>query len=146
MIGPRGRDLILGFEQLRLTAYDDGTGVWTIGWGHIRGVKAGDICTLEEAEAYLESDLSEAETGVNVHVTYPIVEAQRDALAAFVLNCGATAFGKSELLGHVNAGHHFAATRAFLNWTMAGGKPMRGLLRRRLAEATLYAADPWPTT
>jgi lysozyme len=144
VIGPRGRDLIRAFESLRLEAYDDGVGVFTIGWGHTRGVQPGDTCTREQAEQWLAEDLAEAETGVDRYVSVSLSEAQRDALASFVFNLGAGAFGRSELCRFVNARQNFSAARAFLHWTMAGGRPMRGLLRRRLAEAALYADDPWP--
>jgi lysozyme len=144
MIGPRGRDLIRSFESLRLTAYDDGVEVWTIGWGHTRGVMPGDACTRDQAESLLVTDLSECDAAIDKLVEVPLNEAQRDALASFIFNLGAGAFGRSELRGLVNAGHHFSACKSFLNWCSAGGHLMRGLMRRRLAEAALYAADPWP--
>ena len=144
MIGPRGRDMIRSFESLRLEAYDDGVGVWTIGYGRTSGVVPGMTITSEQAERLLDQDLAMADGGVERLVTAPLNEAMRDALTSFVFNVGSGALGKSELLGHVNARHNFSAARAFLNFTMAGGRPMRGLLKRRLAEAALYAADPWP--
>ena len=54
MIGPRGLDLIKSYEKLRLVAYaateeERKQGIWTIGWGHTRGVKQGDTCTEAEA-------------------------------------------------------------------------------------------------
>jgi lysozyme len=146
MIGPRGRDLIRSFEGLRLEAYDDGTGVWTIGYGHTRGVKQGDTCTQRQAERWLVDDLAEAEADLErLIVADELTEAQRDALASFFFNLGGgERVAKSELVRAVNESQHFAACRAFLNWTLAAGRPNRGLLRRRLAEAALYAADPWP--
>ena len=144
MIGPRGRDIVRRFESLCLAAYDDGTGVWTLGYGHTAGVKHTDTCGRDEAEVLLAADLAEAEAGVERCVVGPLNEAMRDALASFCFNLGASALSGSELLHHVNERHHFDAARAFLNWTMAGGRPSRGLLRRRLAEAALYADDPWP--
>jgi GH24 family phage-related lysozyme (muramidase) len=44
---------------LRLMAYQDADGAWTIGYGHRKGVKAGDTCTQEQAEKWLEEDLKE---------------------------------------------------------------------------------------
>lgn len=145
MIGPRGRELIRTFEGLRLEAYDDGTGVWTIGYGHTRDVHKGMVITRATAEWLLDDDLKEAEAGVDRLIRVQLNEAMRDALASFVFNLGAgQRVARSELVSHVNAGNNFSAARAFLNWSMAGGRPMRGLLKRRLAEASLYSMDPWP--
>ena len=45
-----GVDFIKSHEALRLKAYQDSKGVWTIGWGHTKGVKPGDVITREQAE------------------------------------------------------------------------------------------------
>jgi len=37
-LGPKGRALIQSLKGLRLQAYQDGGGIWTIGYGHTRGV------------------------------------------------------------------------------------------------------------
>lgn len=68
-ISDRGIDFIKGFEELRLKAYDDGVGVWTIGWGHTKGVKKGDVITIEQAEQFFRDDLAEFESFVNKHVS-----------------------------------------------------------------------------
>ena len=52
------RDLIKKWESVRLQAYVDEAGVWTIGWGHTAGVRPADICTLDEANAMFVADLS----------------------------------------------------------------------------------------
>ena len=49
----KGREMIKSFEALSLKAYHgkaDRAGVWTIGWGHTKGVKPGDVITREKAE------------------------------------------------------------------------------------------------
>lgn len=45
-------------EGLRLKAYKDSGDVWTIGYGHTKGVKPGDSITLEEAERLLDEDIA----------------------------------------------------------------------------------------
>lgn len=47
-------------EGLRLEAYQDTVGVWTIGYGHTRGVKEGDTITRMEAEALLDAEMRNA--------------------------------------------------------------------------------------
>ena len=44
-------------EGVRLKAYQDSGGVWTIGYGHTKGVKPGMTITKEQADAYLEQDM-----------------------------------------------------------------------------------------
>ena len=51
-------------EGCRLKAYRCPAGVPTIGWGHTRGVKMGDTCTQEQADAWFLEDLSEFTEGV----------------------------------------------------------------------------------
>lgn len=46
------------FEGLRLRAYRDSAGVWTIGYGHTRGVKAGQAITENRQRVYLEVTFS----------------------------------------------------------------------------------------
>ena len=47
-------------EGLRLKAYLDTVGIWTIGVGHTGGVKKGDTITKQQAMALLEEDIQEA--------------------------------------------------------------------------------------
>ena len=146
MIGARGLALLRRFEALRYHAYDDGTGIFTIGYGHTTGVKPTDICTQPQAEQWLMQDADNAEQSMLALLQFiELSPAQRDALTCFVFNLGAGSFEQSELRAYVKAADHFSAARSFAGWTRAGGKRMRGLLRRRLAEALLYCEDPWPT-
>src|SRR5690606_41643907 len=83
-ISPSGIDLIRNFESLRLNAYDDGVGVWTIGYGTTKypggvRVKKGDVCTLDQAKAYMQHDLKKFEQTVNSTVKVPVNQNQFDA-------------------------------------------------------------------
>ena len=53
------------FEGCSLTAYQDPAGVWTIGTGHTRGVKPGQVITQAQADQLLRGDLREVEAQVN---------------------------------------------------------------------------------
>lgn len=57
-------------EGRRLEAYLDGEGVWTIGYGHTRGVRQGDTCTLAQADAWLMLDLQVAEADLDRKVPW----------------------------------------------------------------------------
>ncbi|HDI1575870.1 lysozyme [Acinetobacter baumannii] len=138
-----GLNLIKGFEGKRLTSYDDGVGVWTIGYGTIKypngvRVKKGDTCTERQAETYLKNDLNRFEVAINKLVKVPLSQNQFDALASFTYNLGETNLANSTLLKKLNKGDYQGAADQFLVWNKAGGKVMKGLVRRREAERALF--------
>lgn len=138
-----GINLIKGFEGKRLTAYDDGVGVWTIGYGTIKypngvRVKKGDTCTDTQAESYLKNDLVKFESAINRLVKVPLNQNQFDALASFTYNLGEGNLSKSTLLKKLNAKDYLGAADQFLVWNRAGGKVLNGLVRRREAERNLF--------
>lgn len=137
-ISENGIQFIKDFEGVRLKAYDDGIGVATIGVGHIKGVKMGDVATMEQVDQWLREDLQESEEAVDRYVAHPINQNQFDALVSFVFNLGAGAFKGSTLLKKLNAGAIDEAADEFLRWTRGGGKVMPGLVRRREAERKLF--------
>lgn len=138
-----GINLIKGFEGKRLAAYDDGVGVWTIGYGTIKypngvRVKKGDTCTDTQAESYLKNDLVKFESAINRLVKVPLNQNQFDALSSFTYNLGETNLSKSTLLKKLNAKDYAGAADQFLVWNRAGGKVLTGLVRRREAERNLF--------
>ena len=142
-ISKTGIDLISSFEGIRLNAYDDGVGVWTIGIGttiYPNGmkVKKGDKCTLEQAHEYLAHDMIEFEKTVNDSVKVPLSQNQFDALVSLTYNIGSTAFKNSTLLKKLNAKDFTGAADQFLVWNKGGGKVLKGLVRRREAERALF--------
>jgi len=139
-ISEKGLSLIKSFEGLRCAAYFDSVGVLTIGYGHTSGVKAGDRCLPEEADAWLVEDCAEAEACVNGAVTVPLTQSEFDALVSFVFNLGCGNFRKSTLLRHLNESNYDAAELEFRKWDKAGGKVLAGLTNRRLAESRLFAS------
>ncbi len=142
-ISPSGIDLICNFEGLRLKAYDDGVGVWTIGFGTTKypngiRVKKGDACTLDQAKAYMQNDLKSFEQTVNNTVKVPLNQNQFDALVSLAYNIGTNAFSKSTLVKKLNTNDNRAAADQFDVWVNAGGKRMQGLVNRRAKEKALF--------
>lgn len=137
-LSQNGVDLIKGFEGLRLNAYQDSVGVWTIGYGHTAGVRPGDHITQAQAEAYLRQDTGWAQQAVRDNVKVPLTQGQFDALMSFTFNLGAGALKGSTLLRDLNAGNYAAAQGEFGKWVHAGGQRLEGLVRRRAAEAALF--------
>ena len=138
-----GVQLISDFEDLRLTAYDDGVGVWTIGWGTTvypngQKVKKGDKITLEQAKQYKAYDLARFEKAVNDAVKVPLNQNQFNALVSLAYNIGEKAFTGSTLVKRLNDGNYEAAADQFLVWVNAGGKRMQGLVNRRNKEREVF--------
>lgn len=134
-----GISLIKRFEGLRLEAYLDAVGVWTIGYGHTGpDVFRGRTITEEEADALLRKDLGSAENCVRAAVSVPISQGEFDALVSFVFNLGCGALRRSTLLRLLNGGDHDGAALEFAKWNKADGKVLAGLTRRRAAEAELF--------
>jgi len=134
----KGIDLIKKYEGLRLDAYLDAVGVWTIGYGHTLNVKSTDVITLDEAEYFLRQDVEFAEKEVNKH-NLNINQNQFDALVSFVFNLGVGNFARSTLLRKIKSNPNDPTIRKeFERWIYAGGKILNGLVRRRKEEADLY--------
>ncbi|ENW97322.1 lysozyme [Acinetobacter dispersus] len=138
-----GINLIVSFEDLKLDAYDDGVGVWTIGYGttvYPNGVKVkqGDTCTLGQAKEYFAHDLNRFEKAVNQSVKVSINQNQFDALVSLTYNIGEQAFKDSTLLAKLNKGDYIGAAEQFPRWNKGGGKVLKGLVRRRAVERELF--------
>lgn len=132
----RGINLIKEFEGLRLTAYKCSAGVYTIGYGHTKGVKRGQKITEEQATAYLKTDVQASEKSVERWDSrYHWTQSEFDALVSFTFNCGAGNL-KSLLKNGARNKAQIAATLPLYN--KAGGKVLTGLVRRRTAEQKLF--------
>ena len=134
----KGINLIKRFEGLRTAAYKCPAGVWTIGYGHTQTAKPGMVITPLEAEELLKKDLFVYEQAVRQYVKVPLSQNQFDALVSFTFNVGMGAFKSSTLLRLLNQGDSYQAGFQFMRWTMANGKRLPGLVRRREAEQVLF--------
>lgn len=151
-LSPEGVALIKQFEGLRLEAYPDSAGIWTIGYGTTRypngqKVRPSDRCTVEQADLYFGHDLQRFELAVDALTVDGLVQRQFDALTSFVYNVGESAYRDSTLRKRVNANPNDPAIRdQFMRWHNAGGKPVLGLWRRRHREADFYfgVSTPMP--
>lgn len=139
-----GIELIKQFEGCSLKAYKCPAGVWTIGYGHTKGVTEGMTITKEEAEDLLKRDIVNFEINVRGCVIPNLNDHQIDALTSFAYNVGLGNLRKSTLLRIINhglgdrIGTEGAIREQFDRWVYAGGKKLKGLVRRRKAEADLY--------
>ena len=126
------------FEQLRLTAYQDAKGIWTIGYGHTGGVRKGDRISEVQAEAFLRNDLQTAEKFVQ-SIARVDTQGKFDALVDFAFNCGVANLKSSTLLKYIIAGRKtWEIQEQFLRWVNSGGKKLGGLVTRRIWEANRW--------
>lgn len=132
--------IVRQFEGCCLSPYEDVAGKWTVGVGHLipPDQPIRDI-TQEEADSLFFFDLNLADDCVEEAVKVPLTDNQRAALISFTFNLGCGSLKRSTLLKKLNAGDTVGACQEFVRWSYAGGRQVNGLLRRRTAEAALFA-------
>lgn len=144
--------LIATFEGLSLKAYRDSVGILTAGYGHTGpDVLEGMQITLAQADQWLEEDIAEAWGIVQNAVQVPLTQGEADALTSLAYNLGkvprsmlACLNGGTTDKGEVMApGSYGSALKQFPRNCRAGGIPLRGLYRRRLAEACVFSDLPY---
>ena len=134
-------DFVKSFEGRELMAYQCSAGVWTIGYGHTKGVSPGDKISPSEAEQLLVEDLTAITDDLNRLVNVPVTQGQYIALLSLAFNVGASAVKKSTLLFHLNHCRYDEAAAEFDKWVYVGGKVSEGLKRRRAAERRLFEGE-----
>lgn len=155
-IGPDGIALIKQFEgcaRLRrdglVEAYPDpGTGAepWTIGWGAtgadldgIGRIGRDTVWTQAQCDERLAGDLKRYARDVARAIgSTPTTQSQFDAMVSFHYNTGA--ISRATLTKKHNALDYAGAAAEFSRWNKAGGRVLKGLVRRRAEEAKLYAS------
>ena len=137
-ISDKGITFIKSFEGVRLKAYKDVKGVWTIGIGHTKGVKAGQTCTVAEAYQWMREDLAPIARYI-AKMMPNVWQWQMDALCSFAYNVGLGSLQRSTLMRLcLHGAPPDLIEREFQKWNHAGGKVVDGLTRRRKAEGKLY--------
>jgi lysozyme len=119
----------------------------TIGWGSTRDfqgrpIKLGTVWTQEQCDRKKAEDMADFEREVrailgSAHTT----QGQFDAMVSFAYNLGSDRLRGSTLLRKHKNGDYAGAQREFARWNRAGGQVLRGLTRRRAAEAKLYGGE-----
>jgi len=109
---PAAVGVIKHFEGYSPIIYKDAAGYDTIGFGHL--IKPGE------------------------KIQEPLFQGQFDAVVSWAYNLREGALKSSTMLNKINAGQHEQVPGQMKPWTRAGGKVLKGLERRREAEAALY--------
>jgi lysozyme len=141
----KGIDLIKKYEGFKSEPYLCPANVATIGFGTTfypdgRKVKLTDSPVSETiAEVILKRQLEKFEQYVDSYCIDTINQNQFDALVSFCYNLGPTNLKNSTLLKKVNKNPNDPSIKdEFMKWVKAGGKTLKGLVRRREEEAQLY--------
>ena len=142
-LSQNGVNFIKSHEALRLKAYQDSKGVWTIGWGHTKNVHPGDVITREQAEQFIRDDFAWVERTLNTDLVTgrdkPLVtQNEFDALCSLVFNIGSDAYLESTVRRKIKQGDKMAAARAFKMWVYSEHKFIQGLANRRADEVRLF--------
>lgn len=141
--------MVMFFEGLKLTAYQDGAGVWTICYGHTAGVKRGDVATRAQCVAWLQQDIQSSVKAVDKLLKADVGWLCRVANVDFVYQMGETKYRTSTLLRRFNAGDRYGAPDEFMRWVYVGGKDCRlsssdcgGVVTRQQVRRELCLATP----
>lgn len=125
-------NLIKKWEGLKLDAYVDPVGIWTIGWGTTKDVYPGQTITRAQAEAFLMRDIAQFAGQVNRLITASLTQGQFDALVSFTYNLGAGRLQSSTLRKKINANPDDPSIRyEFNRWVHGDGQVLPGLVKRR---------------
>jgi lysozyme len=138
-------DLIKKFEGFSTKPYLCPANVATIGYGSTRyanglkvTMKDKSISELQAIEL-LKDTLEQYELAVDAYCRDDINQNQFDALVDFAYNCGNANLKSSTLLKKVNVNpNDITIGLEFSKWTLANGKILNGLVKRRAAESELY--------
>lgn len=140
----KGLALIKYFEGVRAKPYKCPAGYWTVGVGHLitRSSELPDSWDRElepnEINEILKKDLVKFENGVLrlLHPKQP-TQFEFDALVSFSFNLGLGCFQRSTVRSAFKRGDKKRAGEVLLKYCYAGGRKLKGLIRRRIAEHAL---------
>lgn len=137
--------LIAKFEGLRLNAYKDTGGIWTLGYGNTKDpftgkrVVEGDKISKATALEWLKKDISQRVIAIDKLIKVPISANKKAALTSLAYNIGLGAFQRSTLLRLLNAKSPVLdIADQFLVWNKVNGVVVRGLVNRRKLERELF--------
>lgn len=144
-IGAAGLSLVKQFEGFVPKWYRDPVGIWTIGYGHTdmagepKYATSKDLVLTEAAATeLLRTDIQKYADAISRAVKVPLTDNQFDALVSWCYNVGPDAAASSTLVRKLNAGDYAAVPSELARWNKADGKVLKGLTRRRAAEADLW--------
>lgn len=129
--------IVAYYEGTVHKTYRDPIGIITACTGHTGPeLKMGQTFTKQQCEDMLYADLDKHSKALDC-IKRPMSDGQKAAFLSFAFNVGNGAFCGSTLARKANAGDMLGACAELSRWTMAGGKRLPGLVKRRAAERKL---------
>ena len=145
-ISNEGLQLIKKYEGCKTTPYRCPAGLYTVGYGHVigNGLQLPDewnrTLSLGEINELLRTDLARFERGVLRYCPVYLTQSQFDALVSFSFNLGLGVLQRSTLRQKILRKDGEGAAKEILRYDKVGGRPLKGLTRRRQAEYNLFTA------
>lgn len=151
-------EMIKHHEGVRVRPYQCPALIWTVGVGHVidqshikiplaerKALPIPDgwdrTLSMGEVDEILAKDLVSFENGVRRLCPDGLTPGRLGALTSFAFNVGLGNLQRSTLRMKHNRGDYEGAAEAFLDWTKAGGKVLKGLVSRRNDERALYLSQ-----
>ena len=130
------------FEGLRLAEYICPGGYPTIGYGRLlsyeKKLTGHPDIDLDTAEEWLREDMETRLLKALYITNAEVTEGQAAAIGDFAFNCGVSAWRGSSMRRLLEMGSPHECPRYFRMWVNAGGRQLRGLVRRRESEIDLW--------
>lgn len=126
------------WEGLKLNAYKCPAGIWTIGYGHTKGVKQGMNITKEKANYFLITDLDSAHLDLMELCKVPLTKGEFVAMMDFVFNLGKEKCREYMIFKLLNAGKYKEAGDYLTKYHFSGKKSLDGLINRRNEEKAFF--------
>lgn len=157
-INKDGIQLIERWEGFYEHSYDDGEGVWTIGFGTTRWdlktpVKRGETITREEADAQLRKELQRVQDAIDTSIYIPLTSNEYSALCSVFYNigtgwCTGQGHAQATFVKNLNSGRKDLVPAGILQFVHGAntGKAYTGLMNRRRDEVKLWLTPDEPST
>lgn len=129
--------LVIYSEGTIFHSYKDPIGIITACNGHTGPeLRMGQTFTPAQCRQMLEEDLLKHADDLAC-IKVPLGDGQKAAFLSFSYNVGGAKFCASTMARKANAGDLVGACNELPRWTLAGGKELPGLVKRRAAERDL---------
>jgi len=145
-LSDKGLDMICSFETFEPRPYQDGGGLWSIGYGtRISGpAQYPNGITQTMAMEFLEEHIDGLLPALNQLNFSNLTQNQQDAIIDFVYNIGINAFTSSHVYSALSK-QSFLAFNTWVQWVHdARGNTEPGLVTRRNAEVKLFIFGVYP--
>ena len=142
-VSQQGKNFIEFFEGRRHEAYKDTANIYTIGVGHVKGVKPYMMATDTQIDKWLEEDLAEATKKIEPHIKREMTQAEQDALISQAFNM--TTNSAIKLAKYFEKDKELWKVKTLLYTNDVAGNAVKGLNIRRISERLLAEERDWKT-